>query len=630
MRWSYLIPRFIILGIIWGFMTYGLDPALRYTATQTLQAMTGAKADIGVFETGFFPPRVTINSVALASRGKPGTNLVEFDKMHLSIAGAPLLRKSYVIDEALVTGVRFGTSRNDNGQLEHVPASDEPTIPPWISDKLKSISDEWLDDFTEQAKAQLDPNNLESYRVGNELYVKWDARFQDMNVRVKTSREELELLKQQMEQAKSGDALQQIEKYLQLAQRADLMLRSTRSLLEQFKNSVPLEVKQDFARLDQAQKNDRAMVGDTINSLKPDARMITESLIGEEMYVQLQQMLTWLEILRSYQDELKQPPAPERYRGRDFEFDILNPTPRVLCRKMLLNGELMLGKTPTPFEASLTDVTSDPKLLGRPAVMNVATAGTTPIQVVVQHDATLDIATTRLAADFVDNNVQHLSAGKADKHQLTASLSNLRWKARVLLVEDTIQGEISVVSDFGSPEFHTTQKSVARLVGLTEQTLSGISSVNATLTMFGPIKHPEVRVTSDLGDQFAAGFETALKSFLPQMKAELITMLDGYVDRQKQELSAKLGGRYTELLADNQKLLDGLTQARQLAMDLKSGHVDPNAVFKQVSQSGVLSDKDQQKANKVMGQTNKVLDGLNDPNKAIIDSLPGLRKKLFR
>jgi hypothetical protein len=31
-----------------------------------------------------------------------------------------------------------------------------------------------------------------------------------------------------------------------------------------------------------------------------------------------------------------------------------------------------------------------------------------------------------------------------------------------------------------------------------------------------------------------------------------------------------------------------------------------------------------------MQQTNKVLDGLNDPGKAFQQALPGLRKKLFR
>ena len=172
MRWSYLIPRLIIIGIIWGFMAFGFDPLVRYSAVQTLQSITGAKADVNQLRTGFFPPALTVNAVALASKRKPGTNLLEFSELCFNLAGDPLLRKSFVVDEAIVTGIRFGTSRSDNGQLEIDPEEEDsgPTIPPWLTEKLKNAGDEWLEQFTQQAEKHLDPNILESWRVGNELH----------------------------------------------------------------------------------------------------------------------------------------------------------------------------------------------------------------------------------------------------------------------------------------------------------------------------------------------------------------------------------------------------------------------------------------------------------------------------
>lgn len=630
MRWSYLIPRLVIVALIWAFVTFGLDPSLKYAARESLQAVTGAKADIGEFETGFFPPRISVRSVALADKDKPGTNLAEFDEMKLLLAGAPLLRKSYVVENAEISGVRFGTSRSDDGQLEIDPGSGESTIPPWITDKLKNVGDEWIDSLTDQLKQQLDPNSLESYRVGSALYEKWDGRFHQMNATIKTAKTELESLKQQMDAAKQGDTVDQIQNYLQLAQRADLLLRNSRGIADQFKTSVPLEVRQDLLQLDQAQKNDRAMVGQTIRMLKPDPRRITESLVGEEMYLQLQQMLSWLETIQGYQQELKQPPPPERYRGRDFEFEIFNPTPKVLCRRMLLNGELMLSDVPTPFEAVVNNVTSDPKLLGHPAVFEAKTGGEMPVQLIVEHDATREVSTTKLAADFTDQKVQHLSAGKADGNQLTANLSNMHWTANVIVVENRIQGEVKVRSDFGNTEVTTAHKAAASLAGLTQQTLASITTVNAKMTVSGEIKKPQVSVTSDLGEQVAGGFKTAFDAYLPQMKGELLAVFDGYVEKQKKELTGKLGGRYTDLLADHKQLMEGITQARQLAMDLRSGQANPNSIYKAVSQSGVLSDKDQNKVDKTMGKANKIFDGMQDPNKALLDALPVFQKKLFR
>ncbi len=629
MRWTYVIPRLIIVGLIWAFMAFGFDPLLRYSATQSLQAVTGAKVDIGSVQTGFFPPRFSIKDAALASQRKPGSNLLQFDSMQFNLTGAALLRKSYVVEEASVTGVRFGTPRSDNGQLEVAPSNVEPEAPSWITEKLKDVSDEWLDNFTEQAKGQLDPNVLESYRLGNQLYVKWDQRFTQMNGQLEQKKQQVKSVREQMDRAKRADTLQQIEIYLQLAQQADLLMRETRNMRTQLQSIVP-EVRQDFARLDQARVNDQQHVMHTVQLLKPDTRRISESLIGEQMYLQVQQILSWLETARSYQEDLRKPRAAERQRGRDFEFAIFDPTPKLLCRKLLINGEVMLGTVPTPFEAVVTNATSDPRLLGKPTLLRATTAGDTAFELVVQHDATKDVSQTNLAADYTDRKEQQLSAGKPDGNRLTASLSNLHWRARLTLVENHVQGRITVSSHFSSPEVHVQNEFAAALAGVAQQTLAGIQQVNATIVLDGPIQKPNVNVTSDLGEQIATGFDAAFTEYLPQLQAVLADKVAGYVDEQRQKLAATFGGRHEQLLADNTRVLEGLDQIRQLAVALKSGKADPNAVFRTVSESGVLSAKDQQKADDVMQKTNKILDGFNNPNKAFQQALPGLRRKLFR
>ncbi len=629
MRLTYVIPRLIIVGMIWAFMAFGFDPLLRYSATQSLQAVTGAKVDIGSVRTGFFPPRFSVSGAALANHRRPGLNIVQFDNMQFHLAGAPLLRKSYVVEEASVTGVRFGTPRSDNGQLEVVPTSRETEAPSWLTEKMKNIGDDWLENFTEQAKGQLDPNVLESYRLGNQLYVKWDQRFTQMNGQLEQKKLQVKSVRETMDRAKKVDTLQQIEIYLQLAQQADLLMRETRMLRTQVQGIVP-EVQRDFARLDDARKNDQQQVMQTVQLLKPDARRISESLIGEQMYLQVQQILSWLETARSYQEDLRKPQAPERQLGRDFEFKLFDPTPRILCRKMLISGELMLDTVPTPFAAVLTNVTSDPRLLGEPTLLKVTSAGENAFELIVQHDATKDVSQTDLAADYTDSKEQRLSAGRPDGDRLTAGLSNLHWMARITLVENRVQGKITVTSDFGSPEFRVKNEFAAALAGVAQQSLAGIRQVNATIQLDGPVLKPNVNVNSDLGEQIATGFDAAFAEYLPQIQGMLAKKISGYAEEQRQKLATTFGGRHEELLADNTKVLEGLDQIRQLALALKSGKADPNAVFRTVSESGVLSTGDQQKADEVMQQTNKVLDGFNDPNKAFQQALPGLRKKLFR
>ncbi|MCR9198507.1 MAG: TIGR03545 family protein [Planctomycetaceae bacterium] len=629
MRWSYLLPRLFIVAIVWAFFAFGFDPLLRYSATQTLQSVTGAKVDVRQLDTQFFPPMLTVSDVQLADRSKPGRNLVEFGEIKFHLNGDALLRRSYVVETAEMTGVRLGTPRADDGQLPVEEQSEGSAIPGWVSDQLESFGDEWLDSLTADVKEKLDPNVLESYRLGNQLYVKWDGRFHDVNDQIKTAAAQLKLLKQQMEAARKGDTLDQIQNYLQLAQDADLLLRSTRATVNEFRQKVPAEIRADLAKLNDAQKNDRQMVAHSLRMLKPDPRRITESLIGESMYLQLHQMLSWLETLQDYQHKIKQPPPPERSRGREFEFPLFHPTPKFLVRKMLLTGELPLSDSPTPFHAEVRDITSDPRLLGKPAVLDVATDGKSPVRLVVQHDATSDVAVTQFATDFTDHNGQELSAGKPNGNRLTARLNKMHWNARVTLRDGKIDGTVQMQSDFGDAHLQTESDKplLASLSGLAETTLSGVRQINGTIRLTGDAKRPDVRFESDLGTQVASGLESAMASFLPEVQGQLLTAFDGYVDQQKQKLYGKLGDQYKHILTDHQQLLASITSTRQLLADLKSGRANPDAVFQAVSQSGVLSDGDQKKADKIRGTANEILRGLNAPDRALQDALPSLQNK---
>ncbi|MEZ6061648.1 MAG: TIGR03545 family protein [Planctomycetaceae bacterium] len=628
MRWSYLIPRLILVAILWAAMAFGFDPLLRYSAITGLQSITGAKADIESLSTGFFPPRLTIDGVALASAGRPGTNLMEFRALTMTMNGDSLLRKSFVVEEATMTGIRFGTARSDNGKLEVAPEP-EDTEPSWLAEKLRSIGDEWLEDLTAQAKAQVDPNTLETYRTGRELHEKWDARFDVMSGEVGSLKQQVDALRQQMDAAKKTEPLQQIEMYLQIAQRADLLLREAQQMKSGITGIVP-EVQQDFARLNQARLNDQEMVVRKVKLLKPDARRISESLIGEEMYLQLQQVLSWLETAQEYQHDLQHQVKPERIRGTDFEFELFNPTPRLLCRKVLLDGEFRLNGQPAPFQGVLTDVTSDAHMHGVPAVLKVKTSGERPLQLLVRYDATTENARTEILADYIGDPDKRLSIGKPDKVQMLTSLKQQHWNAELVVENGEIAGRIELNSELGE----TACAAPADRSGILSQMLADVSSsihhVNATVQLTGTLKKPHVSIASDVGEQFSAGLQTALDAQVAHLKTRLVAEVDRTVAEQREKLTAGFGKRYDELLADNADVVTKIQQAQQLVATLRSGRVDPNQVIRQVSESGLLKEKDQQKLEKTLGEGNKVLGGLKDPNEALRQAVPKLGGKLFR
>ncbi|MGB0741179.1 MAG: hypothetical protein ACPGXX_13985, partial [Planctomycetaceae bacterium] len=172
MRWKWILPRFIIVAMLVGFLQFGVDPLLRYAGVHSLQAITGAKVDINSVSTSFFPLSARIDGLALASRGRPGKNILELNQLSFRLEPHSLSRRRFVVRDARMEGLQFDTVRNDDGQLpfQQVP---EETEPSWLAEKLADASRDWLQEMESTAFEQLDPNQLQTWRLGQTLYQEW-------------------------------------------------------------------------------------------------------------------------------------------------------------------------------------------------------------------------------------------------------------------------------------------------------------------------------------------------------------------------------------------------------------------------------------------------------------------------
>lgn len=611
MRWTYLISRLLIVGSVWAFIAFGMDPLLRYSSIQALQTATGARADLGELRTSFFPPTVTLSNVALASARRPGWNLVEFKEMHLGLESSSLSRRRLVVEEGRLDGLRFDTPRSDDGQLEFdpEPVSEEPS---WMSEKLTELSSEWLTDLTERVKSQLDPNTLETYRLGTEVYEKWDERFVEMTDRARAMKPRVDQLRVQFKQAKEGDTLQQIEQYLQVSQKAEEIIIEVQSFRDEIKDIVP-EVRDDFQTLNAARERDQEKVKHTLSLLKPDARRITQALLGKPMYRQLQQVLTWIEFARNYQRDLKEQVQPPRSAGRDFEFVMRNPAPDFLLKKLSLTGVVSINKEQVPFKALLTDVTEDPRLLGRPCVMRLAAEGSRPLQMKVTYDATGERPRAEMLVDYRDMNPLPLVAGKADKASVHATLSDLSWTTRLALIEDNIEGHIGLQSNVSSLSFQAADDVRSEITEAANDAFNSIRVLNASVKLGGTLRDPVIDLHSDVGEQVALGVESAFTNQLNKAKERLISEVNSYAGDQIEKLRERFTGEYDKLRDDNKELLAQINEIREIVAVLQSGNLDTQTIFRQVKNSKLIPQKDQEKITRVMDEIDNTLQGRSLP-----------------
>lgn len=605
MRWTYIIPRLIIVGLLWGFLTYGVDPLLRYSTVTTFQSMTGAKVDVAVLTSTYFPPSFTIRGMAFASPSRQGKNIVEFDELHAKLEPHALSRRRFVIEDGHLDGLRFDTRRSDDGQLE-ITETTEETDPSWISEKLTDLGDEWLSNLEEQIRSQLDPNSLETYRVGTSVYDKWDLRFDELVARAKALEPRAKSLRTDFDAAKKGDTIQQIEQYLAVAQEAEQLVRDAQHFRQDLTGIVP-EVRTDFQLLNEARLRDQEKVKHTLALLKPDARRIAESLLGETMYLRVQETLSWVELIREYQNGLHEQIQPPRRAGRDFEFWAAHRSPDFLLKNLRLTGTISVSKEAVPFHALLTDVTEDPVLLGRPCVLSLAADGSRPMRLKVTYDATTATPLTEMIAELRDTNSIPLHAGKPGKACLRAVLNQVSWQSRLILAGNQVDGQLVLDSQLDQLSFSANDDVRPEIVEIANQAFGNLKRLNATVSVAGKLTSPSVEINSDIGEQIASGVKVAFSQQLAVAKVRLSEEVNEYADEHIQTLKNRFAADYDRLVRENAELIEKASEVTTLVANIRSGNLNAASLARQVSNSRLINEKDREKINQSMEKAEGML-----------------------
>ncbi len=624
MRWTYIIPRLVIVGLLWGFLTYGVDPLLRYSTVQSFQAVTGAKVDVAELRTTYFPPSFSIKGLALASASRHGKNMAEFEQIYVRFEPHALSHRRFVVEDGRIDGLRFDTDRNDDGQLEiDEEPEHENTEPSWVTEKLTELGEEWLSNMEAQIKAQIDPNNLETYRLGTGIYEKWDAHFRELVERAKDFEPRAKALKADFENAKKGDTLSQIEQYLAVAQEAEVLARDA----EEFRidlTGIKPEVREDFRLLNAARLRDQEKVKHTLTLLKPDPRRISEALLGNTMYLRIQEILSWVELIRDYQHGLKDQIEPPRRPGHDFDFWAGNPSPDFLLKNMRLSGTCSINRESIPFKAVLSDVTEDPVLLGRPCVMSLAAAGSRPLNLKVTYDATEETPVTEMLADFRDTNAIPIRAGKEGKACLNAVLNDVSWQSRLVLVDDQIEGHLAIDSRLDEMAFTADKDLRPEIVDSVNEAFSHLQTLNALVQISGTLRKPHIELDSDVGEQVAEGVKVAFAHQLRLAKTKMMTEVTEYADEQIHMLTGRFADEYNKLLEENQELISKAMEVKTLVANLKSGNMDARGLMKQVSTSSLIKDKDRAKVDGAMEKVDAIFGGQIPPSlQKKIPTIPG-------
>lgn len=579
MRWTYLLPRAILIGLVWAFFHYGFDPVLRRGMIYTGQRAARAKVEINGLETTFFAPAIKATNVQVADRKHPGTNLVEFTDLAAKLELQPLLKKSFIVNEATLSGLQWGTPRADSGLLP----GDEPDLAEDsdsqlldnIKQELLVRGKDWLAGLVDRAKLDFDPNQFATVRLGQELEERWPKEFGRYEDDLKALKQQIDELRNSV-RVKGGSELEKIERYARATKDVEQLLRELELVKQQLAGTMR-QAKEDLQALDAARTQDLAKIREKADLLQLDPTEITELLLGPELTHRLETAIGWAKFLRERIQLATDEPKPERFRGETILFSRKEEIPLLLIRLLNVDGRGEFSGESLAFKGSISGITSNPKIHGKPIIVRLDAVGqpvgqpvgqafqpdsnapsssnSNNIQLVsgqagnpdllaVQLKAVLDytkaVPEHQLLLSYKEPRPEERMIGKPDSIQLAMTSRASNCLANLTLVGDELTGQIdyqqaleSMTATLGSKRF----KGDTQVLAVVQDVVNGINKIDAQMLVSGTALKPRFKLKSNLGQDLSTGINTAFARQLEAGRQLLLARFEQEATKRSEKLT---------------------------------------------------------------------------------------------
>jgi len=556
-RWSYLVTRGLVVASVWAFFAFLFDPLLRTGAITGGQQAAGAKVEIAGLTTQLFPPRVHLESVAVANAKKPMTNLVEFESLEGDVDGMALLRGSYVIDKATVTGLTWNTDRAESGLLDGVeppPEEDGDGI------DFEKLGKDWAKDVFERAKLEYDPRNLESVRLADQLEDEWKHDFEDLETRAKQIDRQYKALEDLLKLAKGGNPLKKLETYKKVADDGRRLLQNVQQVRLDLQQ-LPPKATSDLGQLNEARQRDQEEIKRKVNELIVDPDKLSEFLLGPELHHKVSTALSWVQWANRTAGHFKSDPKPERMRGEDVLFHRDVELPKYLTRLINVSGHGLIGDDELRIEGTIADVSSDPMLYGKPTVIRMTGSGEADVQMKGVLDRTTETPVNEVDLEYELASTTTQRLGDDDSLAIDVEAQSTEWTVHLRTTADDLSGTILLVQKPVTLTPHVkagVDETLVRIIGASVQS---IDRVEATVALSGTLKKPKLKLSTNLGPAIANGVKRGLGNEVSAQKEALIAQLNERVLEKDQKLRGMFNERYKDIFSDlngKQNLIQGL------------------------------------------------------------------------
>lgn len=542
-RWGYLIPRLILVAAVAALLGFGLAPLLRWSIVTYGSKALGARIDIETLNLSLARVDLELGGIQVANPAAPAKNLLRATRVQLDLDRDALLQRRLVVRDGRISGLRLDDMRSSSGALPEDGSGDL-----FGSFDEAAFRKQWLMPIAGRLREDLE-SELMTPGLCRELMDRWPDEYRRMEAEIDTLKDRVDRLKKLVREVRESKAIPNPERIQQTATE----LAQTRSDLERMPSDVRRmgeQVKQDAKAMREAKDHDVAYLRSKLSMESLSGQTLTHYLLGREQASRLQELLAWVQWSRKYIPHRREFAEPERLRGRTIRFGDARPSPQVLFERLAVEGDFRDGGQYVPFAGTVTDVSTQPALHGRPATVVIEARGEAPLRVSAILDRTGATPHDHLMVDLPSLDMPARKLGRAEELALAVAPGRAAVKLEIDLRDDSLAGQLvyaqkgvrletALAASYGGDAVQ------ARV----NQALQEIQQLSVTVDLSGTLRRPSARLHSDLGPQLAEGLNTAVRQELQMRVDQLTSRINREVTEQLGKLDQLVSAQSNELLA---------------------------------------------------------------------------------
>lgn len=583
-RFTYLIPRLIIVLLVMLALWMGTDPLARGLVINQAQQAIGAKVEIGQLRCSLENEKLFLQDLSIANPNNPNLNLLQADMAYVDIDRDALLRKQAIIKTSQTSGVMFGVRRTNFGGLPgHAqprasadtlgePALGElagqSIVDQWQPQPLTPLDRlglQWLDQLPAGRGPAISEEEFETPSLAQTLEQSWAAELSALSGSVREIVQATEALSAPAEQEQRVNPLNplrtpetlHVNTFAKLSQ-----LEKESQALAQRIQKVEADAIAARATLTEARNRDIAKIKQSTQATTFASDAISKLLLTrlEEEYV--------AEVIGLFHQFRMSLPDPqndfqtESARGLDvYPAGYQRGTP-FLLKQIELEGEGRFANEFIQFAGTARDIASHPQLHEKPVTFELRAQGDHHFVIACELDRRTKTPIDKLRVACPSLPLPERLLGEPNSMLVTMGPeSQLQAEVRLEARGEQLTGDL--VFRHSNVALHVDQ--LHNLAGgentalRINQALAKVNQFETRVSLGGTIEAYQFDFQSDLGNRFA----NSINSMLANQAAQDVATRQATVDARFNAALATLNQRLLPELTRLQATLDRGVQTAQ-------------------------------------------------------------------